>query len=276
MVRNYQKLKGVVPSQILKSCLDDMCNKATDCNLFAESDEEDTPSLTTSKFSDKYYETLRIKAGRNTSNTLYYVNYNKSTSHGNGLLPEDRNELLSKHDQVKAKNFEISESLQYIIDETEKLLSEHPNTEAVANLEVLENDVDVLQDKVQTARKLKVNESHRNKVESQIKKMKEHWKKRKRICMDFIFNMDDLSDGVITSKKCFSGDVSGFELDSDEAIIKVALKYEIKKRGLGLGLKKTAGKRAQNVCGNNNHDNSFVAVRLNKGNIERVYKEQSD
>ena len=166
MVRNYQKLKGVVPSQILKSCLDDMCNKATDCNLFAESDEEDTPSLTTSKFSDKYYETLRIKAGRNTSNTLYYVNYNKSTSHGNGLLPEDRNELLSKHDQVKAKNFEMSESLQYIIDETEKLLSEHPNTEAVANLEVLENDVDVLQDKVQTARKLKVNESHRNKVES--------------------------------------------------------------------------------------------------------------
>ena len=97
----HATLKAVVPSVVLRSCLDDMADAATG-NPFADDsdDEEDggkkkkKGGKKSSSGGDEHTGSLRIKEGRNVNTTLYYTDHTKLANNGNGLLPEDRSEYI--------------------------------------------------------------------------------------------------------------------------------------------------------------------------------------
>ena len=209
----FKRLKGVVPSPVLKSCLDDMAlDTFNPDNQFADSDDEDGNGISGKKKSlsgsndDEFAGSLSIKGGRNTNTTLYYCDYSKLSNNGNGLLPDDRNTLLSDHEVAKAELTAKEDSISSMTKESQKLLSEPTNEEAAGSLEVKENYVQELRDQVESAQELKDFEKVRVKMMKKVDVMAAQWRKRKRLCMDFLLAMEDNTDGTISVKKCLSGD----------------------------------------------------------------------
>ncbi len=211
-------MKGVVPSPVLKSSLDDMAlDTFNPQNQFADSDDEDNDennSKTTSKKKnlsgssneDEYSGSLSIKTGRNTNTTLYYCDYSKLSNNGNGLLPDDRNILLSDHEAAKAELEAKDTSTKSMTAETVKLLSEPTNAEATVSLEEAEENVKSLREQVDAAQELRGFEKHRIKIRKRVDVMAGQWRKRRRVCMDFLINMEENTDGSVSMKKCLSGD----------------------------------------------------------------------
>ena len=104
---HQQELKGIVPSSVLKGCLEDMADDDK-TNPFDEedSDDEDSSSSKGKKKASKkksagdgtdYTGSLVKKDGRNANNVLYFINYASSyvQNGGNGLPPDERNELIA-------------------------------------------------------------------------------------------------------------------------------------------------------------------------------------
>ena len=210
----FKRLKGVVPSPVLKSCLDDMAlDTFNPENQFADSDDdEDTNAVSGKKKAlsasndDEFAGSLSVKGGRNTNTTLYYCDYSKLSNNGNGLLPDDRNTLLSDHEVAKAELAAKEDSISSMTNESQRLLSEPTNEEAAGSLEVKENYVQELRDQVEAAQELKDFEKVRVKMTKKVDVMAAQWRKRKRLCMDFLLAMEDNTDGTISVKKCLSGD----------------------------------------------------------------------
>jgi hypothetical protein len=135
-----------------------------------------------------------------------------------------------------------------------------------------------LAERVEAGRKLKVNEKHKVKVKRGIESMTAQWRKRRRICMDFLISMEESSDGSISMKKCLSGD-GPIDVDSDEAVAKGAVAYALKKRSApALTAKKRAPPTKKSKLGsapsNGNEalaSEDFVAVALtSQGTVSRV------
>ena len=271
----YKDLKGVVPSPILKSCLDSMAlDKADAGNPFDGSDDEDDKkaSSTDSKASsDPFAGSLAFKAGKSANSTLYYVDYNKAKN-GNGLDLEERNELLTAVAAAQAKETALKTSINRMTAETKKLLQEPTNEEATARLEAETPALADLQSQVEEARKLQVNEKHKKQVKRRIDNMTAQWRKRRRICMDFLIAMEENTDGTISAKKCLAGD-GQIEIDSDEVVAKHALEFAKKKRNKPMIHKKRAlGAKKQSAPKGILADEAFVAVKLSSaGTVERVY-----
>ena len=120
------------------------------------------------------------------------------------------------------------------------------------------NDVATLEKKVNDARALTVNESHKNKLKRRIQSMAGHYRKRKQLCCSFLSSLEEISDGAISKKKCLKGD-GQIVLDSDETVNKAAIAYaKSKKRS-----KTKSGSLA---------DENFVGVALDSQKmIKRVY-----
>ena len=183
-------------------------------NQFADSDDEgeDSASLQAKKRNkiassdDEYSGSLSIKTGRNSNTTLYYCDYSKLSNNGNGLLPDDKNNLLSDHEVAKAEMQANTHLIQSMSSETVKLSSEPTNEEATASLEEAENCVANLRGEVESAQELKCYEKTRIKVKKRIDVMSAQWRKRRRLCMDFLMAMEDNTEGTISVKKCLSGD----------------------------------------------------------------------
>lgn len=249
--RNAQALKAIVPSPVLKACLDEMADATNDaCPTFDDSDDEHETSKKAAKASkgdssaasgaatgDRFKASLCFKAGKTSNASLYYVDYSKLKNNGNGLDPHDRNELAAALASAQAEEAALAASLKQLTDETTQLLSEPTNVEAVARLEVLEAELKVLREKVEAGRKLKVNEKHKLKLKTGIESMAAQWRKRRRICMDFLISMEESSDGSITMKKCLNGD-GPIDIDSDEAVAKGAVAFALKKRSAPMLSKK--------------------------------------
>lgn len=180
---------------------------------FADSDDEDEDNKASKKkrakigsSDDEYAGSLSIKAGRNTNTTLYYCDYSKLSNNGNGLLPDDRNTLLSDHQVAKAELEAQNASIKSMATETSKLLSEPTNEEATVSLERSEECVQNLREEVEAAQELKNFEKHRIKIGKKVDVMTSQWRKRRRVCMDFLMAMEDNTDGTISVKKCLTGD----------------------------------------------------------------------
>ena len=212
-------MKGVVPSPVLKSSLDDMALDTFNSeNQFAESDDEDEENkskATTQKKSstlngspneDEYAGSLTIKTGRNTNTTLYYCDYSKLSNNGNGLLPDDRNTLLSDHGAAKAELEAKDASTKSMTADSVQLLSEPTNTEATLSLEEVEEHVRGLREQVDAAQEFRGFEKHRIKIRKKVDIMAGQWRRRRRVCMDFLINMEENTDGSVSVKKCLSGD----------------------------------------------------------------------
>lgn len=151
-------MKAVVPSGVLRSCLDDMIPDKFTGNPFADddSDEDDEggkskkkaakKSESSSKPVEQYgHGCIRLKEGRNVNNNLYYVDHTKLSNEGNGLRPEIRNELLCDMQKGTADVDQLTQQLKSITAEAMKLESE-PKNEAlvleVADLEKRQTEID--------------------------------------------------------------------------------------------------------------------------------------
>jgi small-conductance mechanosensitive channel len=277
-----------VPSVVLKMALDEMALDNRE-NQFYDSDDEDDDAPKKAKkksddsSDDQYDGSLSFKAGRNANSSLYYVDHTKQKNNGNGLEPDQRNELINNLARAQEEESVLKAQLQSMTKETAQLLSEPTNEEATATLERQEAEMNDIRDQLESARQLKVNEKHKKTAKRRIENLTQQWRKRKRLCMDFLIQMEDSTEGTITAKKCLSGD-GQIDIESDESAIKNAIAYGRKKRTMASrpmpkkkkvskGLSgKTTGLDTESLTSGLTPDPNFVAVRLNSaGQAERVY-----
>lgn len=279
-----QELKGCVPSVLLKSCLGDMAlDTFSPETQFAESDDDDgdgtsdnkKPNISSSM--DEYSGSMILKGGRNANTCLYYVDYSKLFNNGNGMLAEDRNELLSSHEKAKHDLRALELDIKQMNDETNRLLSEPINLELNPALDMLEADVSDLQEKVTASRGLKSNEKLRKTLMKKIDNMAAQWRKRKRITMEFLVMMEDVTEGTVCVKKCMNGD-GQMDIDSDEAVVKGQIQFLEQKRQRGAMLNSCREGRSQkkqklftsDVTNGFEGDENFVGkLLLNKFMVNR-------
>jgi regulator of replication initiation timing len=255
--------------------------------VFADSDDEEDKAPKKKKAEpkasdDPYKGALSFKSGKSANSCLYYVDYTKLKNNGDGLLPDERNELTGDLHKTKAELDALKTTVKTMTLETDKLLSEPTNEELDARLEADEAELDELREQAEAGRKLKVNEKYKQQIKRRIDAMTTVWRKRRRICMDFLIAMEENTDGTVSVKKCLKGD-GQIDIDSDEAIVAAAVEYGLKKRARPasnkmkrtLGVAKTAPKSssASGLAANE----SFVAVTLDsQGRIQRVHLEDEE
>ena len=134
-----------------------MVDKSND-NPFADDsdDEDEKPSKKKSASkanasTDEYAASIRVKEGRNASNTLYYVDHTKLQNNGNGLLPEARNELFSNLETSKQELAALGQKNKQICSDTAQLLSEPKNAELETELLELANKMEILDNGLEEA-----------------------------------------------------------------------------------------------------------------------------
>ena len=229
------------------------------------------------KQKDAFKCSLIFKAAKSSGASLYYVDYSKTENNGDGLEPYARNELLSELEKAKQDVAIMDMSIKKLGTDTTKLLSEPTNEELVGILERSEAALDEAKEQVEEAKKFQADEALKKKIKRRLADATAYWRKRRRICKDFLINLEETSDGAISMKKCLDG--SGqIDIDSDEAVAKAASAFAKKKQTQlksksikstnGLTLKKSSEKGDSISLANKN----FVAVTMNSlGRVERVF-----
>ena len=263
----------MIPKPILKVCLDDMAFYNESSAQFMDSDDEENngsaKKASKQTKSAPYTNTITVKSGKSANSSLYYVNYNIAKN-GHGLHREEKEKLSV---DTVAANLELDGLLQSVKSmqfETAKLLSEPTNEEATATLANEELALTQLKEDLVEARKLKVNEKHKQQLKRRIDIMATTWRKRKRLCMDFLMAMEENTDGACSIRKNLSGD-GPIEIESDESAAKCSIEYAKNKKRSRLGGKNLAKAKPDKSQGVPT-DESFVAVKLNAmGCVERVY-----
>ncbi|KAL7550777.1 hypothetical protein ACHAWF_013987 [Thalassiosira exigua] len=277
----YAALKAVVPSIILKGCLDDMVDKFTGNPFDDDDSDDDEPKSKKAKKDkggasksggDEYAGSIKLKEGRNVQNNLYYVDHTKLSNGGNGLLPDKRNELLSDLRGSKAEADALAARLKGVAAEAARLEAEPKNEELVVELTELERTMGSVNDDLEEARAHAANEKYVRAVKKEIENKGAVWRKRKRQCIEFISMMEESTEGTITLKKCLKGD-GPIDIDSDEAAIKGAIAFAKRPRarvslaGRG-GTKGKSGEGGGGIAA----DPNFVGVKLGaQGKPERVF-----
>lgn len=249
-------------------------------DTFPDSDDEDSGKKKqvkqTKSISDPFHASLCFKSAKVANASLYYVDHTKLKNNGNGLDPADRNDLASNLAKAESEELALKEKLKSMGDETLKLQSEPTNEEAIARLETEELALTELMSQVEAARKLKVNEKIKQKLKKSIAAMAAEWRKRRRICMDFLTTMEEITEGTVSRKKCLAGD-GQVDIDSDEAVVKAAVEFASKKRKFGSNARAIPSKKKRKVSDDDGLGGvdacaAFVAVTLDsQGCIKRVF-----
>jgi hypothetical protein len=271
----FSALKAVVPSPVLKQCLDEMVleNEDTDA-IFVDSDDDDIKPEKKKKCAipkEEFSQSLKLRSGKNSSTSLYYIDHSKQKNEGNGLDSDVREKLLSEKSLADQSVHALTDNHLQTEDHTKLLLSEPTNEELEIKLEALEIVVSDLQLMVQEARKFKVNENTKKKIKTRIHGMTLQWRKRRRLCMEFLTNLEENTDGSINLRKCLTGD-GQIDIESDEKAISDSRTYAESRR-----TRKPVHCR-QKVIGSNKmseHSDSnanLIGVLLDsQGNVTRVY-----
>jgi hypothetical protein len=156
-------LKSIVPSIILRSCLDDMVDQHNS-NPFAEDSDDDndddddegkpkkkkkqTATKKSTNSSDEFAGSLRLKEGRNVQNSLYYVDHSKLANDGNGLPPEVKNDLICESQKSKAELDHFGRQLKSITAKASQLESEPKNEALIVELANLEKTLEEMTEKI--------------------------------------------------------------------------------------------------------------------------------
>lgn len=279
-----KELKGVVPSPVLKACLDEM---TFDPIGGIDSDDEDDPFSASSKKkkggkkstgddaddygSRHYVDSLRLKVGRNANNSLYYVNQEKLPHDGDGLPPEERNELIANEQKSSHEKDAGVARLRDIMGQTSTLLSQPTNQEAATTLAEGEKALADLKESVEDSRQHIGNEKKRAKTKKRVLTLGDDWFKRRRICKDFLSNMEDITEGTINSKQCLAGD-GQMDIESDETIIRGAMASYESRKVRGGGGRGGAAAAARGGGDGLKPIEAFIAVKMDpRGRISRVY-----
>lgn len=204
---------------------DDNRNPFVDDSDNEEENSSKAANNSSSTPSDPYAGSFQLKLGKSQATNLYYVDYNKRK----GLDVEERNLLLQNIATANATEESLKGTLKSTLARADKLLSEPTNEVIAEQLEIQGATVQKLEKNVQEAMKLKVNEKHKQAIKRKIQSMAAQWRRRKRLCMDFLIALEENTDGAVRAKKCLSGD-GPIALDSDEIVAKSAVEYAKNKR----------------------------------------------
>lgn len=248
------------------------------CNPFVDTDNEsgdDEPrksttvkKSTSADTENQFKNALSFKGGKGSNSSLYYVNYNDAKG-GSGLDSEDKNKLFADAANAEAKLVETKRYLTTTRGTIEKLLSEPMNAELNTLLKKAEAESSELSAQLEEARKLTVNVQHIHHTKKKIEYFASFWRKRRKLCMDFLITMEELTDGAVSVKKCQSGD-GPIEIDGDETCAKLATEFAKKKLNQGgssKGNKTITASKSGCVS-----VNKFAAVLLDsQGNIQRIF-----
>lgn len=240
---------------------------------FAESDDEVEPKAKKSVKTNRdyanheesqYKASLSLKAGRGSNSTLYFVDYNKAKN-GDGMAPEEKAQLACEFAVANAELETLQLTIKTMTNETAVLLSQAKNPELAVRVAKEEEELAALKEALDEARKLVVNEAHKNQVKRRIENFTNIWRKRRNLCMNFLTSMESWTEGSLTAKKCFAESGAPIELESDESAAANAMEYAKNK--------KTAGKkRSHSVASGIEPDENFVAMMVDKqGKGTRVF-----
>jgi hypothetical protein len=248
---------------------------------FADSDSEEEGARNSTKSailatSDQidyaqFKKSLIFKGAKGNNSGIYYLNYNAAKG-GDGLDRDEKNQLASDNASADVTYSELQHSLQIISSATKKLQIEPFNSELDGLLEKAEEELHKLSSQLEIARAYQCNEKHKEETIKRINHFSSDWRKRRKICMDFLISMEELTEGTITAKSCLCGN-GPIDIDSDEAIIKLAREFTAKKRTRTLSSKAATSfsKPGTNNLSVQSSDN-FVAVALDsQGTVQRIY-----
>ena len=243
-------------------------------------DEDNVKGTSKSKeHSEPYKDSLVFKAGKNISTHLYFVDYRKLRA----LDREERETLANDLAAVKAEEHSLEATLKSTEELTIKLLAEPTNEELTLKLESEDSLLRDLEEQVEEARKLTVNEKHKEKTKQRIQNMAAKWRQRRRLCLEFLTGLEENTDGAVSRTKCLKGD-GQIALDSDEVVAAAAVRYAKEKRAkpvtlgshkrknvpVGSGVGQSKGKFKSDVT--KGLESDIVAVTLDKQlNVIRVY-----
>lgn len=248
--------------------------------MFADSDDEETEkgvtavATKTDDFRDPLAKSLVVKGAKSIHATLYYVDHKKLTNNGDGLDPDVRNQLMCEHAKTLAELSSLGQQAKEMTATANQLLAEPTNEDIAALLDSEEICMNDFKQQLENAKGLTVNESHKLQLKRRIEHMASLWRKRKRLTMDFLVNLEESTDGAISAKKCLSGE-GQIDLESDEVALKNATAYYMNKKKQPVVTRKLAGKRAKTsqVLGIKPTE-TFIAVKLDAiGCVERVHVE---
>lgn len=261
----------MVPSPVLKTCLEDMAYDGDKGEmLLADSDDDEersksktVPAAKKQPSNDQFAGSLIFKPGRNPTNNLYFVDQSKQTNQGNGLAPNAKNELYSAIAQAENQKQVLQEKIGGMKAETIKLLREPTNEEISRLLDTKQEILDEWQKKAEEARQYQANAKHKEHLKRRLAHMTGEWRKRRRICLDFLTTVEEMTEGTIRRSECLAGN-GAIEIESDETYAKNVTAYHKKKKSVKLSKKAKASLSLS--------DDSFIAVRLDsQGCVERIY-----
>jgi len=211
-----------------------------------------------------FHDSVRVKMGRNANSNLYYLDQSKLENEGNGLLPEEQQNLVASQHQGSEELRRKLDECKTMDRQTVQYLSEPKNDEMNALLRDGEEEMDSVHQALEEAKQYSGNASRRKKSEKQVDSMCIQWRQRKRKCIDFLDTMEDYTEGTISKKKCLAGN-GQIEVESDETAIKLAKTFHERMK---------ARKRGGKGSGEGDDSRCLVGIVLgsNKTNgIERVY-----
>mmetsp|Transcript_12862 Transcript_12862/g.19525 ORF Transcript_12862/g.19525 Transcript_12862/m.19525 type:complete len:634 (+) Transcript_12862:355-2256(+) len=278
----YKALKCVVPSPVLRTCLDDMSFDASvrGSDVDGDGDDKDdggTSSKNKGKSSNaEYAGSLSVKAGRNANTTLYYLDHTKLENGGNGLSFDVKDKLIQDTQNATSALVSLQSTIDVCNKEADALLREPTNEEADILLQHEVVAVERLKEEVESSQKLTVDVKVRKRAEKRLEAMALYWRKRKRVCIDFLRLMDESTEGTVSYKKCVAGD-GQIDIESDEMIIKGAIE-RAKRKASNLSLPRKKLKVANTMpntadaAATENTPLTFIGVRLTgNGKVERVH-----
>jgi hypothetical protein len=273
----FSSLNAVVPSPVLKQCLDEMViDNGANVN-FADSDDDETKSAIKRQGTmqkDEFSDSLIFKTGKNSNTSLYYIDHTKQSNQGNGLDIDNREKLLSEKTLSEQNVQVLTSNLLQAQEQTKCLQSEPTNENLESQLETLEIDVADLKLMVQDARKFKVNESTKKNIKERIDGMTLQWRKRRRLCMEFLINLEENTDGSINLKKCLTGD-GQIDIETDEKAISDSRTYAESRRSrkqVQCKRKSNGFVKTSDYTDSTDSNVNLIGVFLDsQGNVNRVY-----
>jgi hypothetical protein len=273
-----QGLKAIVPSPILKACLDDMALDNDYSTQFVDSDNDDDDKTTKDKkihnsasIYTQFKNSLSYKGGKGSSSGLYYVNYNEAKG-GDGLDGEEKNQLSADIATAISKKSVIEHELYNKRAVATKLRSEPVNDDLNTLLAKAESESCELFSQLECTRKFKANEKLKEYTKKRIDYFSSVWRKRRKLCMDFLICMEELTEGLVTLKTCLGGN-GQIDIESDENIISLAREFSKKKRHHNVSLQTAepnmnSGTSKPGLQPSKN----FVAVSLDSQcKVQRIY-----
>lgn len=260
----FKQLKAVVPSPVLKACLDDMSGNTTSDDKQKDGKERSEGSPCDGEDFD---DTVSIRLGRNVSGTLYYMKQEKLDNAGDGLLPEDKTSLISNLHKASQERASMLTQLKRTEAEASRLVLEPTNKEVESEIEREEENMADLSSELDDCRQFLAYEKVRKTTRKRVQFMADHWWKRRRLCVDFLRMLEECTDGAVSLKKCMAG--SGqIDMESDEAVVKAAREC-YKNRGTRSLQKSNKRKRTDNGI---EPSETFIGMKMDtKGYISRVH-----